>query len=234
MNNKKPYLILIAEPIPSLMFEKLFHREGNAVINLLEKPHSLRHMGWNMETLDTARIFGGKGWEVKNGDRKTIRLYSSGMLTAHALLSSEFLGHGMSRDEFSDVPIVNPLAIVEYVYEYMKLFCDIIKSGSKEYSGIIGIRVAIVGSDINGKKLQLSTGNVSDPFFRMEMHRQEILDDYDGETSINISSDTGVDPAKMAFQVLELIYRGAGVTADNIPYTNYVDSVDVDKILKVK
>lgn len=234
MSNKKPYLILIAEPIPSLEFDKLFHREGNPVVALLEKPRSLRSMGWNMDTLDTARIFEGKGWEVKNGDRKTIRLYSSGMLTAHALLNSEFLGHGMSRDEFTETPIVNPLAIVEYVYEYMKLFCDIIKSGSKEYSGIIGIRVAIVGSNTNGKKLQLSTGNVFDPFLHLEMNRQEILEDYDGETNINISDTAVIDPAKMAFQALELIYRGAGVTADNIPYTNYVDTVDIDKILKVK
>lgn len=232
MNYKKPFLIIITEPQPAPMLERFFHRDDNQIVDLLEKPHCLRRMGWNMSTLDDAHISEGKYWEVKNSDRKTHKLYRTGIFATSAQLDADFLGHGMSQADFAQRPTVNPLALVEYVYEYCRLYTEILNVGNPNYAGELNITIAIVGSQTYGK-LQLSTGHVHDPFMHMSNYTAEIKKDFEGIVKVPITSNSDLDPKKIAFEVLSFLYESVNVSPNDIPYTNSKDQVDVDRIIKV-
>lgn len=119
-----PRFVLSVAPHEPTRFVNLFGKSDAR--SLLEKPGTLRPAGWDMETQDQARIVRGEYLEVGITDWKTIRLYEDGTLVAIVPADETFLGWGSRLDAFWDKPRLNPLAIIEFVYSFAKLYSDLV------------------------------------------------------------------------------------------------------------
>jgi len=90
---------------------------GNSpVVQLVEKPPSFRHAGWDLQTLDRAKPIAGEYLQAANGDRKVLRVFRDGQIIAAG--DSNFFGHGVNKDP--DQPFaLNGLAIAEFITNFV-------------------------------------------------------------------------------------------------------------------
>ena len=102
-----PLIVLGTEIKERFTLDNFFNEENNPLYDLLKDPPHLRYSGWNLLTLDRPRIKDGKCWEVKNGDRKTVRIYRDGSLVAVAYADDSFLGWGSNHEDFLKFPQLN-------------------------------------------------------------------------------------------------------------------------------
>lgn len=231
-----PLIVLGVEPREKINLENFFAEENNPLRDLLKEPPYLRYSGWNLLTLDWSKIKDGKCWEVKNGDRKTIRLYRDGSLIAIAYADDSFLGWGQDHNKFVEYPQLNSLAVVEYIYEFVELYKKMLTHFPKvkRVKFNIGIKNASLWE---GKKLFLKPKEVHDLFYRS---------DFDDASTVNVTNDfyekvdtdiTNIiyDSKYVAFRVLSELFIHFGISPDKIPYTKKNDKgkgyVDVEKIV---
>ena len=233
MDNKKmPLLSLGATIDKEISVENFFSEENNKIFDLIKNPSYLRYSGWNMLTLDYPKIKNGESWEVKNGDSKTIRLYEDGTLVAFGDASNEFLGWGKADEEFAKKPILNSLATIEFVYEFVKFYMDFLKLINFE-SGSITLRVKLSNTELeNGNKLGISTSHVLALF---PSSSEKIDGDKEAEIKISVPGDI-FDAKYLAYKMIAKIYLWFSVPMDKIPYTavdeqgkRYVDIKSFEK-----
>src|SRR2546426_470349 len=116
---KTPVFVYAAIPTSRTKFVDLFS-DGPAK-KLLEKPGGVRHSGWDLQTLDAARIVEGEYLEVRNGDRKVVDLYETGVLLVRAAATDDLLAWG-SAESHPDTLRLNPLAVIEFTYSFVELY----------------------------------------------------------------------------------------------------------------
>ena len=116
----RPSLLLSAVFLPEVKVKNIFsHKEGSKnVIELLEQPPVFRQYGWDLQTLDRARPVLGDFLEVKNGERKTIRVYRNGQVIAAGLADEEFLGWAMEKFNVEGENSINGMAVAEFISNF--------------------------------------------------------------------------------------------------------------------
>lgn len=240
-NNYIPPLIVMGgEPFEKVVFDNFFSEENNPLFNLLKNPPYLRYSGWNLLTLDWPKIKDGTNWEVKNGDRKTVRLYKDGSLIAIAYADDSFLGWGQDHDKFLQFPQLNSLAVIEYIYEFVELYRKMLDNFPKlkRVKFKVGIKNA---STWEGKKLYLRPYEVGALFYSFD------FDDYSSMTAVTNDfyegievaiSDKIYDSKYVAYQLVSEFFIHFGISPDKIPYTkkdsNGVFYIDIEKIVSNK
>lgn len=234
---KKPSFILSAIPVESSNLKNIFEFNENSVKELLEKPGQLRSAGWDLNTLDTARIVEGKYLEVRNGERKLINLYKDGTFILLVAADETFLGWGQREESFKDDPKLNSMAITELTYNfidfYKKLMPHFITKPNK-----ISFQIKIKNAFFNGSKLYLipyevNTFDWNSPFKKYEAQKKDMEKIFLGNLDELIDS-----PTNMAYRVLKKIYLWFGISEDKIPYT-FTDEagkkhIDIEKIKNQK
>lgn len=230
-----PILILGVESVERINVENFFMDYNNPLKKLLEEPPYLRYSGWNLRTLDRPRIVEGKCWEVKNGERKTIRLYRNGALVAVGDADDSFLGWGMDHSEFVKNPQLNTLAIVEYIYEFVHLYETMMSHLPKVKQLKFSVGIKNVGT-WEGKKLLLVPVSVNDLFYRSAYaSSQAIAVTKDFTDTIPVTLTDGVyDSRYIAYQILSELCIHFGISPDKMPYIAKDEHgkfhIDIDKI----
>lgn len=232
-SNKSPLFILAAVPTTRVKIPNFFS-ESNPYATLLKDPPYLRYMGWNMLTLDRPRIINGQAWEVRNGDRKTFRFYRDGSLVAIVYSDNTFLGWGQSDVDFHNNPRLNPLAVIEYVYEFVELYRNMLNN----FDDVKEIRfeLSIKNSKVGDKYLYIIPRKLDDPFPLVHGGPGTLKKDFEASVVAEAEADNINSSKFVAFEVLAELFGRFGVPSDKIPYTS-VDKdnrrfVDIDSFPK--
>lgn len=234
-----PLIVLGAEPLEKVNLDNFFAEENNPLFNLLKNPPYLRYSGWNLLTLDWPKIRDGKSWEVKNGDRKTVRLYKDGSLIAIAYADDSFLGWGRDHDKFLLFPQLNSLAVIEYIYEFVELYRKLLEN----FPTLKKVRLEIGLRNVDkweGKKLCLNPVEVTALFYYSERNptdRSPLTKDFLEKLDVDIAKDI-YDSRYIAFKLVSEFFLQFGISPDKIPYTKKdsdgIGYIDIEKIVSGK
>lgn len=214
-NIKSPLFILGAAPSSKVEILNFF-LEDSHFFKLLKDPPHMRYMGWNLLTLDYPKIIDGQSWEVRNGDRKTIRLYRDGSFVAVTYADNTFLGWGQKDEDFANNPQLNTLALIEYIYEFVELYRNFLTHFPKikEVRFDIGIKNYMVGQ----KPLSLVPSKINDPFYLHKHDARTLSNDFT-ETLVIPIPEEKYDSKYIAFKLLSKVFIRFGHPEDKIPYT---------------
>lgn len=239
MDNKTtPLIILAAIPHTKIIIDNFFYETGNPIFELLKNPPYLRYMGWNLLTLDYPKIIEGKCWEVKNGLRKTIRLYQNGGFVTKAPADNSFLGWGQNNEEFLNYPKLNTLALAEYVYEFTELYRKLL--GSFPLVNKVRFTAEMRNTKLtNGKQLLIHPYPVFSPFYSFDFNTTNHIVNKDFIINEDILlKNNQYDSRYESYKLLSIIYNYFNVTSDKIPYTKKDNNsqyyIDLDSIKDVK
>jgi len=221
--NTRRALILAAYPQKPNAIKSIFDKRDNSILRALEDPPILRNSGWDLRTLDRARIGEGKYIQVCNGKRKTIRLYKDGTLLFAA--DQNF----WTRPDDEGLKL-NCLAIVEAIYNFIHFYRRLIKD-FRTPQNTINLKWGCHNFRQNSKPTHLSPGALgthswNDPYPAPEDHYVSEEYQYDFQ---NLDE-------KIAYNLIEEIYLWFGIGLDDwtIPYTKVEDDVkmiDTNKII---
>lgn len=216
-----PKFTLAAQPTNKFDLENFFNESPeNFFFEKLKNPPHLRYTGWNLLTLDYPKIKNGTFWEVKNGERKTIRLYRDGALVAIGDANEEFLGWGSDKDKYIEYPKLLALALIEYVFEFVRLYKEclskcppinqvIFKFGFKNVDTWEGKRLILKPSRAGEFLLDDWSGDGTE--------RNLIARDITREITVSVT-DNGYDSEQVAYQILSEIFAVFGISPEKIPY----------------
>jgi hypothetical protein len=231
--NVVPMLILAAAPT-TIIEDSDFFSEDNKYIKFLKDPPYLRYLGWNMLTLDQPKIIDGRAWEVKNGDRKTIRYYRDGTFLAKVYADNSFLGWGQSDEEFQNNPRINPLALIEYVYEFVELYRNILVTF--DYRKEIRFVIEIKNSTVGNKQIYIMPRRVNDPFYALIGESGELKSDFTAEITTEFQLDNRDSSKYISFKIISELFGRFGISSDKIPYCNFDEVnrryIDIDSFPK--
>lgn len=210
--SKQPILILVALPDTPTNVLNIFSQ--GPVWQLLETPGSLRYAGWNLETRDTARIVEGNYLEVRDEGKKVIQLYESGVLLVRAEATGSFLSWG--SNEKDQLQTLNPLAIVEFTYSFVKLYAEIL-AHCQPRPIACSFRIRFENAT-SPQTLQLYEGTTLQIWQQGAMRKfQATADVMDKNLSVATELLIG-DPSMIACKLLEMIYLWFGIPVSNVPY----------------
>jgi hypothetical protein len=172
-NAEGAYRYLAAAPKQPTCVQTLTRQEG--VRQLLEQPPYTRYDGWNLATLDRARLVGGRRLSVTNGMRKHIDLYEGGTFLMFGRLEDFLAWH---RHELPDK--MNSLALIELVYNlllvYGRILADLDPLPAK-LGLAIGLRHAHPAGD---RRVYLSYGRVDRIEYEADFDVRCIADAHQG------------------------------------------------------
>jgi len=217
----RPHLALAAVPMTSGELRTLFESGPGSITEVLERPPTLRPNGWSMETLDRARIVEGRLRELRNGDRKVLRLYRDGALVFACAADSEFLGFGESAGHFQERPRLIALALIEVTYLFCELCARVVQDVAPRPARI---------------RFHACLGRMAAPPLAMPVYLNALGDvsSLDRERDRHHAPDGGVtryvdaladpfDAAGTAYDLIREIYLWFGIEPSNIPYTERRD-----------
>lgn len=214
-----PQYILAATPVDRVKFNHFFEAGENSIRSLLEKPGELRFAGWDLQTLDQARIVRGEALEVSNGERKVIRVYEDGTLILRAAINETFLAWGKSREQFLKLPRIHSMALIEITYNFVHFYNKLIPLFSQKPSKIRFI-IELKNLFLNEKKVYMTPDGLR--AFPKEMDR-----DAKEAQQENIRQETTVDTTEVegsvphtAYKLVEPVYRWFGFYPEQIPFHN--------------
>jgi len=229
-----PQLVIAARPATVAHFKDLFTTGTESITSILEKPGSFRHAGWTLETLDQARIVNGEYLEVKNGDRKTIRVYEDGTLLARVNADSSFLGWGQSAADFAKRPRLNPLAAIELVASFVHLYARLIPYLDRQPDEIC-LHVELTDAKVEERYLYTTAGELHSIAWIFDDDKRALTSGH-AEKDVSLqTSDTLEDTNYAAFKVVERLFLLFGVAPNDIPYTTELKGrrrIDVDRFPK--
>ncbi len=227
--NKPPVFIFSAGALPATSIQDFF--EDRKYAELIEKPPYLRYGGWNMLNLSQANLNKGQYWEVKNGDRKTIRIYQDGTLVVLGVADYNFLAWGRSAEEFLSNPILHPLAIIEFTYEFVSLYQQIMKHLDKKQS--VDFAIQLKNSELpNGNRLKVSTRSIHEMWAYGESKE---VNDFSELVHIDLSKP--FLPERVAYLLVQRLFAQGNITGEDTPYTKVVDGlrmIDWEKIRDIR
>jgi len=218
--NSAPLFVLAAAPTTKVEIPDFFS-ENNPYAKLLKDPPYLRYMGWNMLTLDHPKIIDGQAWEVRNGDRKTFRFYRDGSLVAVVYADNSFLGWGQSEQNFQESPRLNTLAVIEYVYEFVELYRNMLENFDEVKE--VRFDLSIKNSRVGNKPLFAVAQRINDPFYGMMGETGELSKDFEAQVFTSFQADNKDSSKFVAFKIIEELFGRFGIPSDKLPYTKVDD-----------
>lgn len=238
----KPFYILSAKLQYPMYIPNFFSIQNNPIYDLLSNPPFLRKYGWNLITLDTPRIVKGECWEVRNADRKLIRLYKDGTIITRFAADGSFLGWGRHdhpevKGISEDVPVLNALALIEVTYEF-EAFCASIFQGIRVLDNpAVSINIELTDMAEGQSRLFRVNINADDALWNSDNNGN-------GASEVNLKKEFWSNANELnshgvvAYRILESIFPFFAITTDLIPYSNTTEQgsrfIDADKIKSIK
>lgn len=239
MNNniKKPVYILSALPNEDTKINNFFSSEEESVKHLLENPGGLRKMGWDLTTLNQAKLIKGDYFEIVNGERKKIHLYENGVLILMADANQNFLGWGRDPEKFKKSPRLNPVALIEITYNFINFYKKVF-----DYFENTPSKIKLVARIVNAKldndnSLYLNPYGIGTYEWEFDDERYFApAEEMEKEIECD-ASDLLLKPEKYTYLLIEKLYAWFGMTIDKIPLIINDEknnkSIDVEKIKKL-
>lgn len=208
----------------------LFSNKAGSTKRLLENPPIARRGGWTLETKDVGKIIRGELVRV-TGFTKTIDLYKDGTLILVGDLEG-YLCHWQS----GNIIKINPLAMIELVYNFVLFYNEVIKDFIKQPSKMY-FKFGFINLWLNDIKNYLIPGPHNSIDQMIESEKYLAQEAYHFSKPIDCSTDE-FDVGNIAYEIVEQIYLWFGIMPEgtNIPYTKIVGetvSVDIDQIKKI-
>lgn len=206
----------------------IFRSEG--VRQRLEQPPFTRHNGWNLITVDRARIVNGERLSVSNGTRKHIDLFEDGTLIAFGTFDNFLFSRHTNGSD--DEPKANSLAVIEFVHDFVLVYSDIlvyVVPLPPQVRLTIGLRNATYA---DGMGLYLPPYG-SEHIQNQYPHAIEPVEAATWDWSFDM--DVEQEPPHLpvgaaAFRLIERLYVFFNRTVEEIPYTNAErDAIDVTR-----
>jgi len=229
-----PTFIYAMTPAGATSFKNFF--EAGPVKELLEKPGELRYSGWDLNTRDQVKIVKGEYLELRNGERKLIRLYEDGALIVRVDASEDFLGWGRGDVEFKQKPRLNPVAVIEFTYNFVNLCSKLVKFLHPK-PNTVGIRVEIRNAFFENSKLYMIPYGTGTTAWHFDDEQYKAP-----EASVIREIDVSIDeltsrPDIVAYSLVQKIYAWFGISSEKIPYVSAEGDkkfVDSQKIINSK
>jgi len=208
--NLKRAMILSAYTDSLVNLETLFSNDSESLKHNLENPPKIRESGFGLRTLDKARIVKGKFCRVTKRNRKVIDLYKDGALVAVLKADEDFLCWAMK--EF----VINPVPLVESVYNFVQLYELVINDMSKKPQNIY-FRTDLRNFHLDEIKNKLVPGGLNElgHIFTDEMH---FAPDSNWNDVFEIKTEN-FEVSSIAYAIVEKIYVYFGIEIEGIPYT---------------
>lgn len=234
----RPLYSLSAFPEQSSELKNIFSSDQGTVMKLLENPGTIRYAGWDLETLDTAKIVRGEYLQVKNGDRKLINMYKDGTVVLVALADNTFLAWGRAQEEFLAKPRLNQVALIEVTYNFVKFLSDLLPHFVQvpESEKLV---VELKNTRIGNTNLYLNAGELHPVFSHadFESDRHPAPENNVRKEISASTNDIKSRPAHVAYKLIELVYTWFEIPTDKIPYVVKdelgTSSIDVERIKKL-
>lgn len=223
-------LVLSAYPIPASELRTLLKASEGSIRRLLERPPTLRHDGFDLETGDQARIVDSEKVRVANGDRKTLELYRDGTFVFVGRADDWFLAWASHRGQQK----INPLALVEVIYSFANFYGHVIRD-LKQTPTEVQFRIDLKNMHDRGVKTLLGPHAANSYAQELGMDLREAPHN-DWSVTKKFSA-VNYDPAAIAYEMVREIYLWFGIDEDKIPYVTVRDDsavVDVEAIQNLK
>jgi hypothetical protein len=229
-----PTYVLGITPSQPNQVKHLFELGVGMPNELLEHPPTFRYAGWSLETLDRAKIVGGECLELRNGDRKVLRLHEDGTLAINGAIDDNFLAWGDRRPD--QAVHIHALAIIEFTTGFVYLYNSLIPTLASKPDHL-RFHIEIVNGKIDGKLLRIVPFEINTVGFLFKDGKRELSSEnptYSGTVSLD---EFTADLDKIAFEIVSRLFLFFGVPANSIPYTIERDGirrVDVARISAMK
>ena len=143
-------LIVSAQPLEPSELQTIFLNTDKSVKRALERPPVLRSSGWDLSTLDQAKILRGELIRVTDGGRKVIDLYRDGTMVAAVSADMDFLAWGRERSLK-----INPIALPEFIHAATNFYGLVLSDFTKRPTQI-SFRIGLTNMHFNGAKSMLA------------------------------------------------------------------------------
>lgn len=229
-----PIYVISVSPLTKSTLKRIFESSPDSLMHLLEHPGSFRYAGWDLNTLDRAKIVSGDYLEVVNGDRKRIQLYEDGTLILKVLADHRFLSWGRNYEEFIEKPRLNTLALIEVTTNFVHFYKKVIEFFEKVPEKV-RFDLLLKNIIIDGKAMYIVPYKPNSLEWLFDNPRYESQ-----ENEINISLEIFTDdisnkPSRVSYVLVEKVLLKFGIPVDKIPYTkedNGEKVISVDDIKK--
>lgn len=178
----------------------------------LAHPPVLRYAGWDIETGDTAKIIEGEYLELKNGDRKVIRLYREGTMILVASADADFLMWG---NNYGEKQKINPLALIEVIYSFVRAYFEIVVPDLYPAPTHLAFEIGLRNTHLQDQKSKLAPHALNTAG---QMFREKEAPKNNWMLGISIPvKDSSVD--KVAYRIVQEAYHWFGFSDEEIPYS---------------
>lgn len=215
-------ITIAAQPNQPTQLKSIFLSTEGSIRKQLENPPVLRRGGWNLRTLDQAKIVKGEMIRVGNGSRIVVDLYRDGTLVFAGLGNHEFLAwHKEDKQK------INPVALIEIVYSFL-VFYQLVLADAEQLPTDFTLRLDLKNLHLGGVKTSLAP-------YALESMAQMFDGDAikapdDSMCLLKTFSTTDYDPALLGYEIIKEVYLWFGIEEDKIPYTkdeNGIKTLDV-------
>ena len=217
---------IAAYPNEALELKTIFLSTPDSIRKKLENPPILRYGGWNLRTLDQAKILRGEMIRVGNGKRIIIDLYRDGTMVFAGQGDHQFLAwHDEAKQK------INPVALVEILYEFFtfyNLVLDDLEKRPTEFTARFNLG-------------NLHQGGVKTGLAPYEAGTYAQLFDHDKkdapDNAMTIQkrfSTEAYDSTVYAYEMAKEIYLWFGLEEDKIPYVKEGDGKKFIDVAKIK
>lgn len=189
----------------------------------LERPPSLRHNGFNLDTHGELDVRDGNLAYV--GDpRRVLWLERDGLFTAGAIGNEEYLGWAMNRQRATGQPTtINPIVLVEYTLEFFRFLHQVLVP---RLPGSWTIRVAGRGWKSRSGGLKLRPGAPQSVMFGVTPGHLA-----SGDALLETFDSTG-HAERDAFIALASVYGYFGYGPEKIPYADG-DTISEEQVMRL-
>lgn len=221
-----PFVYLAAAPKSPARVRTLTRQEG--VRALLEQPPYTRHDGWNLATLDRARLVGGRRLSLANGTRKFIDLHEDGTFIAIGTVPDFLAWHRR------DIPNkINTLALIEFTYNVLLVY-DRVLSDLEPLPEEIRLAIGLRHAHEYENPLYLAYGRIDRFDYEADLDTRSAPEDvFHYEIDVAISdAEPHYDLGAAAYQLLVRLYNWFEFTDEAVPYTNQErTAIDIQQIV---
>ncbi|MFC1595461.1 helix-turn-helix domain-containing protein [Gemmatimonadota bacterium] len=205
---------LLAHPIQETSIPTLFSSRDVPVVGAIWHPPSIRHHGFDLDTLEFPNIVRGElRRSASAGGRKLLELWQDGTLIFTSA-GIDFLCWGKQPIQ-ENLMIINQIALVEVTYLFAVLYGSILES-MDPVPNQISLGVALHSGQDERLTYALHPGPMSDWRFLRDVKTAPSRSE-----SLNITVDVeGYSAGRASFELLAAIYTWFGFEENLIPYVS--------------